>query len=106
MSWRILTATAGVVLCVASPARADSIDGNWCHDKGLRLTISGPTIVTPTGTRTQGEYGRHDFAYVVPAGDPGAGTKVEMVLMGEHHMRVKEGAAAPVVWNRCGPSIS
>ncbi len=103
---RVRILIAGLAACLATPALADAIDGNWCHDQGKRLTIAGPTIVTPTGTRTQGDYGRHDFSYVVPAGDPGAGTKIDMRLMGEQHMQVKEGAAAPVVWNRCGPSIS
>jgi hypothetical protein len=102
---RTLTAAA-FAACLATPTLADSIDGNWCHDQGKRMTIAGPTIVTPAGTRTQGDYGRHDFSYVVPAGDPGAGTKIDMRLMGEQHVQVREGAAAPVVWNRCGPSIS
>jgi hypothetical protein len=103
---RVRILLAAFAACLATPALADSIDGNWCHDQGKRMTISGPSIVTPTGTRTQGDYGRHDFSYVVPAGDPGAGTKIDMRLMGEQHVQVKEGAAPPVVWNRCGPSIS
>lgn len=94
------------LLLVAAPARADSIDGAWCHEKGRRMVISGPSITTPAGTRTQGDYGRHDFAYTVPAGDPGAGTQVRMVLMGEWRVRVQEGDATPEIWERCGPSIS
>ena len=93
-------------LAAATPARADSIDGAWCQDKGKRMVISGPSITTPAGTKTEGDYGRHDFAYTVPAGDPGAGTRIRMVLMGETRVRVQEGDATPVVWERCGPSIS
>jgi hypothetical protein len=103
---RVRILMAAIAACLAAPALADSIDGNWCHDQGKRMTIAGPTIVTPAGTRTQGDYGRHDFSYVVPAGEPGAGTRIDMRLMGELHVQVKEGTAAPVVWNRCGPSIS
>lgn len=87
-------------------ARADSIDGAWCHEKGKRMVITGPSIVTPGGTKAEGDYGRHDFSYTVPAGEPGAGTRIQMVLMGEYRVRVQEGDAAPVVWERCGPSVS
>ena len=90
----------------ASVARADSIDGAWCKDQGQRVVIQGPNIQTAGGARIQGDYGRHDFTYVVPAGEPGAGKTVKMVLMGEQHVRVQEGEATPVVWNRCGPSVS
>ena len=93
-------------LAVPHAARADAIDGAWCHDKGSRMVISGPSIVTPGGSKTAGDYGRHDFAYTVPPGEPGAGTRITMVLLGEYRVRVQEGDAAPVVWERCGPSIS
>ena len=96
---------ATLILCLGA-AQADSIDGNWCKDKAQRFTIQGPTIITPGGARVQGNYGRHDFVYVVPAGEPGAGKTVRMVLMGEEHVRVQEGDAASVVWDRCGPSVS
>lgn len=106
---RLFATTAALLwatlLCTA-PAWADSIDGAWCHQNGRRMVIAGPRIVTPAGTTAQGDYGRHDFTYVVPAGDPGAGTTIRMVLMGELHVRVQEGEAAPIVWDRCGPSIS
>jgi hypothetical protein len=103
---RLAIATTILLGLAAAPALADSIDGNWCHQNGRRMMISGPSIVTPAGTKAQGDYGRHDFTYVVPATDPGAGTTIRMVLMGEMHVRVQEGDAAAVVWDRCGPSIS
>ena len=99
-----LLALAAAVLPRA--ALADSIDGAWCLDKGKRMVISGPSIVTPGGSKTEGDYGRHDFAYTVPPGEAGAGTRIRMVLMGEYRVRVQEGDAAPVVWERCGPSVS
>ncbi len=82
------------------------IDGAWCDEKGRSMVITDPSIVTPSGTRTEGDYGRHDFAYTVPAGEPGAGTRIQMALMGEYRVRVREGDAAPVVWERCGRSVS
>jgi hypothetical protein len=90
---------------LAQPARADAIDGNWCSEGGMRLSINGPSIVTPGGQRMQGDYGRHDFAYDAPAGEPAGGTRVTMRLMGEHLMRV-EGAGLEAMWRRCGPPTS
>jgi hypothetical protein len=87
-------------------ALADSIDGNWCHTDGRRMRIEGPRILTPAGHATQGDYGRHDFTYVVPAGDPGAGMTIRMQLMGETRVRVQEGSAPSAIWERCGPEIS
>ena len=100
----------GIALLIASlgAARADAIDGNWCHADGRRMTIRGPQIVTPGGTRMQGDYTRHSFAYVVPAGEPGNGETVSMVLLSEYLMHARQGGGdAPVqVWNRCAPEIT
>jgi len=104
--YRLTTAALALAALLPAAARADSIDGAWCHEKGKRMVIAGPSIVTPGGARTEGDYGRHDFTYTIPAGEPGAGAKVRMVLMGEYRVRVQEGETAPVVWERCGPSVS
>ncbi len=96
---------AGAVLIAARPAVADSIDGHWCTDGGLRLTISGPSIVTPGGAQMQGDYGRHDFAYDAPASEPGGGGRVTMRLQGEDLMRVQAAGLEPL-WRRCGPATS
>jgi hypothetical protein len=96
---------AGLVACVPA-AHADSIDGAWCKAQGQRMVIQGANILTPAGSRALGDYGRHSFNYVVPASDPSAGTIIRMVLMGEDHVQVQEGAARPVIWNRCGPATS
>ncbi len=104
MRLAVLTAVALTVL--PGLAWADSIDGAWCSNNGRRFVIAGPQITTPAGTAATGDYGRHSFSYTVPAGDPGAGSVVRMILMGEYHVQVQEGTATPVVWDRCGPSIS
>lgn len=103
---RLIPFAVVALLLPAAPAWADAIDGAWCHEKGRRMVITGPNIVTPAGTSTTGDYGRHDFAYVVPQGDPGAGTRIRMVLMGEYRVRVQEGDGEAVIWERCGPSVS
>ena len=93
------------VLLGAQAARADAIDGSWCLESGRRMMIDGPNIVTPAGTRTKGEYSRHYFEYVVPAGDPGAGSTITMQLLNEETVRVHE-SGADAIWHRCGPSVS
>ena len=93
-------------LAVAHPARADAIDGHWCHDDGRRFEINGPAIVTPGRNRIQGEYDRHYFTYIVPANEPMAGVTIDMTLMGETMVRLKPANAPEETWRRCGPPIS
>jgi hypothetical protein len=106
-----LVVSAAALLCLLAPgmALADAIDGDWCSpDNKLRLSIQGPTIVTPGGHRIQGDYDRHAFSYVVPAQEPGAGKKAEMILMGEYAMQFKAGPVVPAdqVWKRCSKETS
>ena len=105
-----LPAATGLVLLLTctTGARADVIDGNWCHADGRRLSIHGPQIVTPRGARLQGDYTRHSFVYVVPTGEPGSGETVSMILLSEYLMHARQGGdGAPVqVWNRCPPDIT
>ena len=91
-----------VVACLVGlrDARADAIDGNWCAADGRTFSIDGPRIVTPGGTATTGDYTRHGFAYVIPAGEAGTGTRVTMVLLNEETVRLTAGAA-PELWRRC-----
>ena len=44
------------------------------------MSIRGPDIVTPGGHNIRGDYSRHSFSYVVPAGESGAGETVSMIL--------------------------
>ena len=102
---------AGVIaftaLAAASgAARADSIDGQWCSRDGRSFTINGPRIVTSAGLATDGNYGRHDFNYTVPA----SGVTVFMVLVNEQTVQVREGRGGQAmpganveVWQRCRP---
>jgi hypothetical protein len=93
---------------LAGPALADAIDGNWCHTDGRRFIIHGPEIVTPGGTRMEGNYSRHWFTYTAPAPEPGAGQTIFMALADENtvYLRRGEQTAAPETWVRCSPSVS
>lgn len=105
-----LQALGAFVLTMAllTNAWADAIDGSWCHNDGRRLSISGPLIITPSGTRTQGHYTRHAFAYAVPAGDAQAGLTIHMTLINDDLMRLVAGEASANIetWRRCGPPVS
>ncbi len=101
---------AGLIVLIATSdiARADAIDGDWCRADGKRMSIRGSDITTPGGARTRGDYSRHAFSYVVPAGEAGAGEQVAITLLSETLAHARQGAdPAPVqVWNRCQPSVS
>ncbi|HVG51089.1 MAG TPA: hypothetical protein VM867_05590 [Xanthobacteraceae bacterium] len=105
---RLLTATVCTALLGFScPALADAIDGDWCRTDGKRMTIRGPAIVTPGGQHTKGDYTRHSFAYVIPAGEAGAGAAVSIQLLSEYLAHARQGTDGPVQeWRRCQPGIS
>ena len=101
------------VLLAAAPAMADAIDGNWCFTDGRHFSIDGPDIVTPAGTPTTGDYGRHSFLYTVPEGEKGVGSFVAMRLLDENTVQVATGgnadetAKSPTqIWKRCFPVTS
>lgn len=100
-------AIAAVLGCIAAPARADAIDGDWCL-ASTHFTIEGPRITTPGGGLVQGDYSRHGFIYVVPDKEAGAGSRVDMVLLNEETLRLTRtppgGAVSPPeIWKRCKP---
>jgi hypothetical protein len=97
---RAASVGAAALVLAAASARADAIDGNWCAPDGRVLTIDGPSLVTPGGGRITGSYDRHGFSYVIPAGEPGAGSRVVMVLLDEDTVRMAEGLE-PAIWRRC-----
>jgi len=103
---RIPLALIGVA-ALAAPAYADSIDGNWCTETGLRMTIQGPSLVSPGGARMAGDYSRHGFSYTAPNGEPGGGGRVDLVLQNENQVRAQaaSGSIEPT-WRRCGPPVS
>ena len=99
----IIAAALGALL-PGGAALADAIDGDWCSADGMRnVRISGPQITTMTGQATTGIYDRHAFSFVVPDGDPDAGTEVHMRQMNDEQVSVAHGDVPPEVWQRCKP---
>ena len=90
------------VLFVAGLARADTIDGTWCHADGRRLSINGPQLTMPGGKQIEGDNDRHGFAYVVPAFETDAGATISLVLNGGAQMRVISPTQPDQLWRRCG----
>ena len=97
-----------VLLASTSFCFADAIDGDWCRADGKRMSIRGPDITTPGGKQTRGDYTRHSFAYVIPAGEAGAGDSVQIILRGEYLAHARQGAeSAPwQEWRRCSATTS
>ena len=106
MHWPRIVSGPLVVLSVllgTVAARADAIDGDWCFAT-QNLNIQGPRIRTPGGNEMQGDYSRHGFSYVVPANETGAGTAIDMQLMGEELMLLtRNKTGTPENWRRCKP---
>jgi hypothetical protein len=95
------------LLGLSFPALADAIDGDWCGTDNKRMTIRGSAIVTPGGQHTKGDYTRHSFAYVIPAGETGAGATVSIQLLSEYLAHARQGTDGPVQeWRRCQPGVS
>src|SRR5258708_37906801 len=78
-----LTASASFAMLLTSVhiSLADVPDGGRCRADGKRMKIHGPEIVTPGGNQTRGDYTRHSFSYVIPAGDAAAGAKGSCPLL-------------------------
>ena len=108
MIHRNLMLAAVLLLAAPTTALADAIDGDWCSGDGKHMTIRGDDITTPGGKQIKGNYDRHAFDYVVPAGEPGSGESVNIVLRGEYLAVSRQGAAnAPLKeWRRCANRTS
>jgi hypothetical protein len=95
---------APLVVLGGGSARADVIDGDWCSADGRHISIRGPEIVTPEGTKTSGNYSRHFFSYKVPGNEAAAGSEVHLMLLNEFTVRLRIGGdpGAPAeIWKRC-----
>ena len=103
----IVLVAAGMLLQIGV-GHADAIDGDWCAANGKRMSILGEKMTTPGGNRINGNYSRHAFDYVVPAGEDGSGETVHIILRGEYLAISRQGPAdAPATeWRRCKETIS
>ena len=88
---RLIAIAAGCSL-LASPALADSIDGDWCAPEG------GKTVA--------GDYRRYSFTYVAPAGDWQAGQTIDMQFIRRVGVRVKISGGGESTWLPCPPGVS
>jgi hypothetical protein len=97
-----LLLAAAAIASSAGVARADAIDGEWCLG-GNHFAIDGPKIRTPGGNTINGDYSRHGFRYVAPAGESDAGAEVVMVRLNEETGQLSRtpGSPTPDVWRRC-----
>jgi hypothetical protein len=108
MIHRNLILAAVLLLVAPTIVLADAIDGNWCSTDGQHMTIHGDDITTPGGKQIKGNYDRHAFDYVVPAGEAGTGETVNIVLRSEYLALSRQGPAnAPTKeWRRCANRTS
>jgi hypothetical protein len=108
MTYRNLILAAVLLLAAPTAAFADAIDGDWCSADGKHMTINGDDITTPGGARIKGNYDRHAFDYVVPAGETGSGETVNIVLRSEYLALSRQGRADAAVkeWRRCANRTS
>ena len=100
-----LTASASFAMLLTSVhiSLADVIDGDWCRADGKRMKIRGSEIVTPGGNQTRGDYTRHSFSYVVPAGEAGTGENISIILLSEY-LAMRDKAPTPHR-SRCGTVV-
>ena len=105
-SMRLPALMMTALLTATGAARADAIDGDWCSEKGRRISIDGPAYSLSGAAKAQGNYTRHTFVFLMPTGEPDTGAAVDMVLQGESRVRVKIGETEPQIWRRCPPGIS
>jgi len=95
----LAAAVIGLGACIA---RADAIDGEWCLGAS-HFAIDGPKIRTPGGNTISGNYSRHGFRYVAPAGEADAGAEIVMILLNEETVQLSRnpGSPKPEIWRRC-----
>jgi hypothetical protein len=60
-------------------------------------------VLTPGGATISGQYGRHDFSYVVPANEPQAGGTMALRLVNSRTVMAAEPGGASSTWLRCTP---
>ena len=109
-----LLATAALVAAAAclhdtTAVRAQTIDGDWCSIDGVRtMSIQGAAAISPDGSPITGDYEHRFFRFLVPAGEPRAGTTMSMVLLDVDTARLTDTGdrwlatvAAGELWHRC-----
>ena len=70
------------------------------------MSVDGPNVVTPGGTKITVEYDRHHMKYIGPNGEKEAGQKIDMTVLDNEdaERRVDNGPLRP--WYRCARPTS
>ena len=91
------------LVCFAStsPVLADALDGDWCNGRDGKLTISGSSIITPSGRTVSGNYSRHRFTYTAPEDDWNGGKNIVIQQLNEDAMDLSVDGNAPTRWSPC-----
>jgi hypothetical protein len=98
----VLGAGLSLLFGLSGQALADQLDGDWCFPgDGRNLNIQGDNIITPSGTKTTGDYARHTFRYVVPDSDPGAGAEIFIRQLNDLTMVLRQPHGTEETWKRC-----
>ena len=100
LGWAVGAASLGVALLAAGPARADVIDGNWCAKDGRTMSIRRPADRHAGWNRHDGRMAPPQFCLRGPAGEAGAGSRIDMLLLNENTVRLTKGGT-PEIWHRC-----
>src|SRR5260370_32997674 len=102
---RLASASFALLRTSVHISLADGIGGEWCRADGKRMKIRGPGIVTPGGNQTRGDYTRHSFSYVIPAGEAGPGENVPLILLSEDLAPARQCShtSPGQAQNRCSP---
>ncbi len=85
----------------ASAAQADEISGDWCSPLGAHVRIEGSRIQSPGGQWTDGDYGHHSYAFVIPEGEADAGQGVYMQQLSEERVLYTQDGQDTETWTRC-----
>jgi hypothetical protein len=104
---RFALAAIALASLAASASSADQLDGRWCLSGGRRMSIDGPTVITATGARMQGEYHRGSLVYLLPGQEPEFAVQVALTPLDEERLSLATNrpGARPEIWHRCGPPM-
>jgi hypothetical protein len=83
-------------------------DTKWVRHFSKRWHQLQGSPVWVCGQPLRGDYTRHSFSYVIPAGEPGAGETVSIILRNELLAHARQGKTdAPwQEWRRCTAKVS
>lgn len=108
---KVYLSLAAIIILVAAtqPALADQIDGNWCSPDGQSISVDGPNVVTPGGSKISANYDRHHVDFQIPEGEPHSGDRFSADQLNDDQISVSitrardARAGKAVIWTPCRP---